>query len=284
MLTRLRDQIGTAGLVVAVIALVAALGGGAYAASKGLNSTQKKEVKKIAKSFQGTGPAGAPGAAGPKGDTGAKGDAGAAGANGKDGTSPVGTSFSGKKGVCEDGGVEYKGSTTNLVCNGEEGPEGPEGSLWSAGGVLPEGATMTGTWGSFGIFSHQKEEAIAFPISFPVPLPAAAGAGDTVPPTQAAVDRVYVGPEEDKTAQGCPGYTNGIPAAEPGKLCVYADEFVGAQREGFFFSTPAFNSPTLGSVGGAYFEGVGTTGTIFSVLCDDECRAHGNWAVTAPEG
>ena len=49
MLTQLRSQFGTAGLVVAIVALIAALAGGAYAASGGLTGKQKKEVTKIAK-------------------------------------------------------------------------------------------------------------------------------------------------------------------------------------------------------------------------------------------
>jgi len=82
MLHRIRDQIGTAGLVVAIIALVAALGGGAYAASGGLTAKQKKEVKAIAKSFQGTGPTGAQGLAGPQGSPGINGSNGTNGTNG----------------------------------------------------------------------------------------------------------------------------------------------------------------------------------------------------------
>ena len=81
---RLREPFGKAGLTVAVIALVFAMLGGAYAATK-LNGTQKKEVEKIAKKFQGSGPAGAQGPAGAKGDNGAagaKGDTGSAGGAG----------------------------------------------------------------------------------------------------------------------------------------------------------------------------------------------------------
>ena len=75
----IREPFGTAGLVVAGIALIAALGGTAFAATK-LNSTQKKEVEKIAKRFAGkngkdgaVGPPGSAGPAGPKGDPGGSG-------------------------------------------------------------------------------------------------------------------------------------------------------------------------------------------------------------------
>ncbi|MFL5874259.1 MAG: hypothetical protein ACJ75T_12420 [Solirubrobacterales bacterium] len=279
MLTRLRDQIGTAGLIVAIVALVAALGGGAYAASKGLNSTQKKEVNKIAKSFQGTGPQGAAGPAGAPGAAGAKGDTGAAGTNGQAGVSPVGTKFTTNKNGCPSGGIEYKGANTNSVCNGAEGPEG---SPWTVDGVLPPGATETGNWGAFSPFSYQEEEPVGVKISFPLPVPASAGAGTTEPPTHAAVQQVFINPEEDKSAQGCPGYVEGIPTADPGKLCVYADAFERGAREGFWYSTPTYTDTVNGLTTGGSFEGVGTTGTMLALLCEDECFASGNWAVTAP--
>src|SRR6476659_7771345 len=82
---RFKDRFGTAGVVLGVIAIVLAIGGSALAAS-GLTGKQKKEVKAIAKSFQGTGPAGPQGAPGPQGLPGAKGDNGAAGTNGTNGT------------------------------------------------------------------------------------------------------------------------------------------------------------------------------------------------------
>ena len=76
----IREPFGTAGLIIACVALIAALAGGAYAASGGLTAKQKKEVKKIAKAF-----AGQPGAQGPKGDTGPKGDQGPKGNTGAEG-------------------------------------------------------------------------------------------------------------------------------------------------------------------------------------------------------
>lgn len=61
----------------ACIALVVALGGGAYAASGGLTGKQKKEVKKIAKEVAGApGAPGAPGQAGPAGPQGSEGRSG----------------------------------------------------------------------------------------------------------------------------------------------------------------------------------------------------------------
>lgn len=82
MFSRIHSRLGTAGFVLAIVALIVALSGAAYAALPGLNSKQKKEVKKIAKTLVAPGVPGAPGPAGAKGDVGAKGDAGAAGGPG----------------------------------------------------------------------------------------------------------------------------------------------------------------------------------------------------------
>lgn len=140
MLSRMHQKLGTAGFVVAIVALVVALTGAAFAAG-GLTKQQEKQVTKIAKKYAGKpgkpgpagpqGPAGAPGA---KGDTGPKGDRGEKGEKGD---------------------------------RGERGEEGLEGSPWTAGGVLPSGETETGTW-SVGI--AQAASQSTKPLSFNIPL------------------------------------------------------------------------------------------------------------------
>lgn len=132
MLNRFRDRFGTAGLIVATGALVLALAGGAYAASGGLSGKQKKEVEKIAKKFQGTGPAGPAGTPGPAGPAGPKGDTGA---EGKQGT---------------------KGD------QGEAGPRCPEGGNCT----LPSESTETGVWS----VRYGTETTAEMPISFSLPL------------------------------------------------------------------------------------------------------------------
>jgi hypothetical protein len=130
----IREPFGKAGLIVACLALVAALGGTAFAAAK-LNGTQKKEVEKIAKKF-----AGKPGATGPAGPAGAKGDAGAGGAAGAAGAAgPAGAT-------------------------GKEGKEGKEGKPWTAGGTLPRGSTETGSWSLSTEFEALTPVAVSFPI------------------------------------------------------------------------------------------------------------------------
>lgn len=182
MISKLHQRLGTAGFIISIVALVAALGGGAYAASGGLTGKQKKEVEKIAKKYAGKpGKNGAPGAQGPKGETGAagsKGDSGASGGPGTNGTDG-GPGANGKsvtvKAVaegearCEERGgalVEQEGAGAGVeVCNGEEGEEG---SPWTAGGTLPAGSTETGSL--FGVTSAAGILKVA--ISFPIPLAA----------------------------------------------------------------------------------------------------------------
>jgi hypothetical protein len=140
MFTRLRERSGSAGLVIAILALIVALGGTAYAAAK-LNSVQKKEVVKIAKKYAGKngapGAPGAPGTAGPqgpKGDAGAKGENGVPGQDGQDGGP-------GEAGVC---------SASKPVC------------------VMPAGATLTGVWGTSTLGSSSGANELYAPISFPL--------------------------------------------------------------------------------------------------------------------
>ena len=149
MFSRIHNKLGTAGLIVAVVALVAALAGTAFAAAK-LNGTQKGEVEKIAKKWAKKipGPAGAKGdtgPAGPKGDQGPKGDTGAPGAPGKDGeVGPEGP-------------------------EGPEGEPGPEGSPWVVG-TAPSGVVMKGTWVLPPATAAGAGEEFFAPISTSVPI------------------------------------------------------------------------------------------------------------------
>jgi len=95
MFSRIHEKLGTAGLIVAIAAMVAALGGTAFGALPGLNGKQKKEVKKIAAKVAKSGPVGLQGPTGPQGASGkegVRGPAGTAGANGEDGACSVNAS------------------------------------------------------------------------------------------------------------------------------------------------------------------------------------------------
>jgi hypothetical protein len=142
MFSRIHERLGTAGLIIAVVALVAALGGTAFAAVDKLSSVEKKEVKKIAKKFAGknglAGPQGPAGPQGAKGDAGAKGDSGAPGAPG----APGEAGEAGEDGAC---------SVSEPSCE------------------LPSGSTVTGVWG----FSSVGDPEPLVQISFPLRLPSA---------------------------------------------------------------------------------------------------------------
>lgn len=195
----IREPFGTAGLLVAILALVLATTGAALAAGA-LTGKQKKEVTKIAKKYAGkpgapgaTGPAGPVGPAGPKGDTGAKGDKG----------------DQGEKGAKGD--------------KGEPGEDGETGFT----STLPAGETETGTWA---FTTPAPENPIKVPISFSIPL-AAPLDGDHVHLVNAdGSSEVVLNEEtselENVTPTGCgvaltPAGTVEAPKAAPGNLCVY---------------------------------------------------------------
>jgi hypothetical protein len=305
MLQRLRDQIGTAGLIVAVVALIAALGGAAYAAS-GLNAKQKKQVVKIAKKYAGKpgpqGPAGSPGPAGPqgaKGDAGAKGDKGDPGTPGQPGTagkSAVASSFTGadEEGgnppgePCElQGGTEVKiegSSEADFLCNGNEG------SPWTAGGTLPSGATETGVWTLVTSQANTLEggpfHVTTVPISFSIPLASPLDGAHT----HFVARKVWEGKIGSGSEELCEGKTgteltdceSGFeaiqdvcrgtaenPLAESGHLCVY-ERTEDPNSEPFQFGM-------FSGAGGS--AGIAGTLLVFNVT-GALANTNGTWAVT----
>jgi Collagen triple helix repeat (20 copies) len=246
----LRNRFGIPG-VIAVIALVFAMFGGAYAASNGGGgkATASAKAKKGPRGPKGPkgdpGPAGPQGPAGPagaKGDTGAPGAAGQDGTNGKDGTSAEATSFAGSKGTCNEGqgGVEVKSAKpTAYVCNGKEGP------LIE---TFPSGKTMTGQW------SYADAQGDAVSISYPFKLA-----------TAVATAKVIFLKEGEGETTDCPG-TAENPKASNGTLCIYDQKGPAEPAEQFlqeFFGTP------WSSVAGA---------TVLLI----EQYGYGTWAVKAP--
>jgi hypothetical protein len=273
MLQRFQDRVGTAGLIVAVVALVLALGGGAYAASGALTGKQKKEVEKIAKKYAGK--PGAPGAAGAAGPAGAKGDAGATGAAGtgtegkQGGEGKAGKNGANGKSVeaieiptsdathCHaQGGAFYEveeSAEATEICNGKEG------SPWVADG-LPAGKTEMGTWG-VGVTEAATVQVV--PISFSVPL----SEGSEVSEVR------YVNNENNEEEEGvvvatpaevCLGEAKN-PSAPPGVLCLY--------QQGVNVNTQLVQHNLLGRAGVVL---------TFELKAAEGAKAHGSWAVTAP--
>jgi hypothetical protein len=178
----LRTRFGIPGLI-ATVALVFAMTGGAFAAKYLITSTRQISPSVLKKLKGNAGPAGAPGAPGAQGPAGLAGPAGAAG---KDGA----------KGATGEAGA--KGAT------GATGPTGKEGSPWTNLGTLPSGKTETGFWA---VNATKADEVGAYaPITFNIPL--AAG----LEPSKV---HYVVSPEGE-----CTG-TADNPTAGKGHLCVY---------------------------------------------------------------
>jgi collagen triple helix repeat protein len=273
---RFHDRFGSAGVVLGTIALILALGGSALAASGALTSKQKKEVTKIAKKYAGKpgapGPAGPQGLAGPAGAPGPKGDTGSAGSAGATGKSVVVNGFdevsepAGEP--CEEHGgsevkVEGSGSPT-FVCNGTEGPEG---SPWTAGGILPPEQTETGSW-TVPTFTEAPSTYLA-PINFPIPLPEELGES-----------KVHYIPRGGSNAS-CPG-TPAEPKAAPGHLCVYTAVALDLGE-----SEPATVTGALVKAGSPFSGGFSRGASISGSVLELEnvpplVVAWGTWAVTAP--
>jgi hypothetical protein len=247
MLKRIQKQSGTAGLIVAVIALVVAVAGTAYAAVK-LNSTQKKEVTKIAKKFAGK--PGSPGAPGAKGDTGAPGAPGKNGTNGTNGTN----GNAGKSVIvvnqtpitCTEGGFTYEvegSGAENEVCNGEEGPPGPEGVCSRADCVLPEGVIESGTWAISQ--SESDKSRILVPLSLPLRITKKLEA-------EQIGEKEFIGSIHYQTDTDfetfCEGKASEPEPKNPLELCVYVAGASGSSLGGGLVHT-TFES--VCSVGGA---------------------------------
>jgi hypothetical protein len=247
-LIRERLRFSPAG-VVAVVALVFAMAGGAFAAngSSSGQATASATGKPGPKGKPGKrGPAGPQGPAGANGKDGASGSTGAAG---KDGVSPAGTKFVGSANGCTEGGVEFKGVNTTVACNGVKGVNGQTGFTKT----LPTHETETGSWGAR---ESAEPGAVLVPISFNIPL------------SQAPL--AVVVKEGETGVDGCPGIVDGVPTAEPGVLCIYT-----------VFETSATVEGTFDPVGPLFEEGAGQTGVVLNVEHESSYIIYGSWAVRA---
>jgi hypothetical protein len=265
---RLHRHLGAAGLTVAVIALVAALGGGAIAANSGGDNgdaTASAKGKQGPRGKQGKpgkpGAPGAPGAIGAPGPAGPQGPAGKDGTNGNNGsagaTGPTG--LRGPTGLA--GAAGDPGPTGAAGPTGADGATGPAGPTCSESGecLLPVGATVTGVW-SFRAINVAKA---AISISYPLRIPG-------------GLTLRYVKWEDQfkdpPAIPECPGLFAGTPEALPGNLCLYEAE-VPSEQALTNASPPAV----------AFGETDRSSGTPLNFTLTDpavEARGGGSWAAT----
>jgi len=306
---RIRIQLN-ATTMVAIVALVFAMTGGAFAvtghsaakkkARSKLVITSTKQIKpSVLKQLQGkigkTGAAGvngANGAGGAQGPAGANGKDGANGTNGTNGTngapgkSVVTTAITtaGLEGKCVGLGgtkVEIEGepASKKFVCNG---------SPWTAGGTLPSKATEGGAWvidqttrkylGNGGASDYMV------PLTFPIPL-AAPLKGSGCAPFNVPGEPCQIHIFEGATAPtGCKLVESGTEtkevAAEPGNLCVY----VRVTEPNTLALAEKMVALNPGAAVGADALQTGKSGAMlqnFNAELPENSAAYGTWAVTA---
>lgn len=284
MFTRFRRHVNP-GTLIALVALVFAMSGGAYAVTSKAGGGQivasaAKAKKGKAQALRGPrGPKGETGPAGPTGPAGLAGKEGPAGKEGKEGK-PGEPGKEGKAGAdglngktvesepispnpsntnCPQGGSKFTvGSEETFACNGQEG------SPWTAGGTLPAGQMETGAWSFYKYVSKVdfELEYVYEPLSFTIPL-----AHDLT-----AIH--FIAPNTTGGA-GCNGGTVTKPIAEPGNLCVYAASIEGVANLLGEPNKPTFNNPAGDSTTEA-----GTTGEVMKfVATGEEATGQGDWAV-----
>ena len=261
---------------IAVAALVFAMLGGAYASSNpdGKPTASATKQGKAARGPKGpkgpagpqgpVGPAGANGSNGTNGSAGLAGKTGETGTNGKNGVSVTSTEFTGATGTCADGGTEFEASNgVTYACNGKEGKEG---NPWALDGVLPKGATETGSWTVLapGSLVEEPEEGklermpFAFAtasLSFAVPLA-----------SEIEEANVHFLEPGDPSTTDCPG-TVKDPKAKEGSLCIYANANTSAGH--------AVKNPETGIANTA-----GTTGVGMVFFGPPPVQGEGTYAVT----
>lgn len=295
-LDSLRDQVGTAGLLVAVLALVFAMIGGAYAADnlgdsgKATASAKKhKKGKRGPRGKQGPagpagplgpqGPAGIAGPAGANGDAGPQGDEGApgasvfvedepAGANCEVGGQKLSSPVSGISYVC-DGKIGEDGADGPQGPQGDPGPAGADGDPWTAGGTLPPGETLKGSWSLGQVNAASAGEALYIPISYGIPLDSSISGVEAAFVPTGGGDPFCTGSASAPTAPDGTALF-GVPIAV---LCIYtAQQTNWAIAENFGFISGDNLSPDrkVGAVIRAKTSAAGAA------------LGYGTWAVTAP--
>ena len=269
MFSKLHDRLGTAGLIVAIVALVVALTGTAFAAKKFIT---KPEAIKIAKKYAGkNGKDGAPGAQGAQGPVGPAGSAGAAGAKGA-------TCEAGAAGAAgATGPTGLKGATGTAGAEGATGPTGADGATGPTGPVGPvsAGVLLKGTWSIPYYEAAAAGELVQAPISTSIPIDT--NGGDFYKVIRDADGPYEFAEEGEVAALLCPGS-----ADEPtvdnslvgggAVLCVYTNE---SNLMATFRGAGIATDWDVSKSGGGVLAGFYTTGA-------GVAKANGSWAFIAP--
>jgi len=267
MMQRLRSRLTYAN-VAATLALVLAMSGGAYAATRVIITSEKQIAKSVLRKLKAPGAKGLTGAAGSAGPTGPQGLAGAAGkdgtsgANGTDGVSVTSKALLPKVGPpCESGGSEFTAAAGKVTyaCNGTTGFTES----------LPSEKTETGTWTDQVFGSSESRPTIGWSsISFAIPLESALNKEHVF----------FVEPEAASPPEQCQGNVAN-PTAQPGNLCVYASFM--SEIEPLF---GVIHDPSASGGGFITENGAGRSGAWLSLkeAGTEGGSAFGTWAVTAP--
>jgi hypothetical protein len=273
------------GTIVAIVALVFAMTGGAFAVTgQGGNgkstavAAKKKKGKVKVKVLRGpagprgaegkqgpegkagpAGPAGPQGPAGAKGDTGEKGAPGTAGKNGEPGANGKGVTVEEAAAGCSAGGitVEAEGSKEpHEVCNGKEGKQGNPAEFPE---TLPVGRSESGTWSMtvpttkyYGGKAYIGFASISYPIMMPTEIK----------------QFEYVAKATEQTTN-CPLGPFGEAKAAKGYLCVFGEA--------------EYPDPYEVSEFGNNFGREGVTLAFYNPTTKSEVAeglAYGKWAVT----
>ena len=202
--------------MVAVVALVLAMSGGALAASKYLITSTNQISPKVIKKLKGlagpAGPAGKEGKAGANGTAGTNGTNGTNGTAGTNGESVTPATLAAKNAHCAEGGAEFSvGGSHTYACNGKEGKQGNPAEFPT---TLPAGRSEVGSWSmtlSSSTYLGAGEYYVGFAnIQYSIPI------AEEISASQIEVLK----PGEEET-ENCPGEIH-APKAKPGYLCLYS--------------------------------------------------------------